>query len=121
MLGGIFDACDGELVSDVAGDADHEEVSEALVEEKFRAEPGVGAGENDGVGDLSLCDFESLIDVLVGVCFESLAESGVTFDNTAECVFGVWVEPGDGFSVGLNGGFGLGFFAGEGDGECDSN
>lgn len=38
VFGGVFDARDGELIRDVAGDTDDEEVAEALVKQDFGAE-----------------------------------------------------------------------------------
>lgn len=116
MFGGIFDAGDGELVSDIPGNSDDEEVAEALIEQDLGAEAGVGAGEDDGVGDLTLCDFEAFIDILVGVCFEALAEPSVAFDNAAESVFGVGVELGNRFGLRLGGCRGFCFVAGQRDG-----
>lgn len=68
------------------------------------------------MGDLTLCDFEAFIDILVGVCFEALAEPGVSFDDASECVFGVGVEFRDRFCLCLGCCGGFRFVAGQRDG-----
>jgi len=107
MLGSVFDAGDGELVDDVAGDSDDEEVAEALVEQDFGAESAICAGDDYGLRSLALGDIESGFDSLVGVVFETLGEPGVAFDDAAEGIFGVGVELfGNDGVAGLGGGFG---------------
>lgn len=59
MLGGVFDAGDAELVDNVAGDTDDEDVSETLIEEDFGADAAIGASHNDRVRNLSFGDFFS--------------------------------------------------------------
>ena len=46
--GGELDAADLRRRDDVAGDADHEQVAEALVEDDLGGHPRVGAAEDDG-------------------------------------------------------------------------
>ena len=52
MLSSIFDAPQLMAVDHVSGYTDHEEVSNACIENDFRNYPGVGAADNDGIGFL---------------------------------------------------------------------
>ena len=48
LRGGKFDAADLRRRDDVAGDADHEQIAEALIEHELRRHARVGTPENDG-------------------------------------------------------------------------
>ena len=48
LFGGELDAADLGWGDDVAGDADDEQIAEALIEDDFDRYPGVGTAENGG-------------------------------------------------------------------------
>ena len=54
MIHGVFDGADLIRGGDVAGHPDHEDITEALIEDDLRRHPGIGAGKHRGQGVLPL-------------------------------------------------------------------
>ena len=53
LLGGEFNAADLGRRDDVAGDANHEQIAEALVEDDFHGHARIGTTQNGGKGLLA--------------------------------------------------------------------
>ncbi len=82
LEGGELDGSELEGGDDVSGDADDEHVSDALVEDDFGGDAGVGASDDDGEGVLVWEELVGAVDVGGLACDESL----VPFDEFLECV-----------------------------------
>lgn len=106
----VFDAGGDVGVGDVAGDADDEEVAEALVEEEFRRHAGVGAAEDDGEGVLGGFEGGAPVAGFVGVLQLTGDEAAVAVFESLE-----GIEGSDGRG-GLVVGGGRGGFVGDGEG-----
>ena len=81
----VFDGPQHRRVDDVAGGADDEHVTEALVEDDLSGDPAVGASEDHRGG--SLCDGEAgpVFDALTGVFRITGDEALVTLFECHPC------------------------------------
>jgi len=82
----ILDAADAGRGDDIAGDTDHKEVAESLIEEYFRRSPRVRAAEDDGGGSLRLDELGAAF-FDREICRERFSggETAVSFDEFIEC------------------------------------
>ena len=80
---GELDRADERWRDDVAGDANDEEVAEALIEDELRGCAGVRATEDDGEGSLSVDELGAA--VMAGVGFREVGdEAGVALAQTLQ-------------------------------------
>lgn len=63
----IFNAGQGDVIHDLPGSPDHKDVSQALIKDNLRWNPGVGTSYNNGKGMLSGDEFAEAIRRLVRV------------------------------------------------------
>src|ERR1051325_3174335 len=85
-LGGELDAADLRGSDDIAGDADHEQVAEPLVEDDLRRDPRIGAAEHDRERLLAVRELGA--PRLAQECLDAAHvghEAEVSFAQTVEC------------------------------------
>ena len=69
MVDRILDAAETDEVGDIAGGADDEEISEAVIENQFGSDAAVRAGEHDDVRLLSRGELTAQRNHVIGVGF----------------------------------------------------
>lgn len=88
VFDGVFDTADSLVGDDVAGDADDEEIADALIEEEFGGNPGIGTTEDDGERVLTFGDFGSTDGGLIGVGERVFDVALVPFNQALESLVG---------------------------------
>lgn len=94
VFDGVFDGADDVVVEDVAGIADDEKITEALVEIELGGDAGVGAGEDDGDRGLALGEFGAARRGLVGAHDLAGSEAAVALDEAGQRFIGAEVDAG---------------------------
>jgi hypothetical protein len=94
VLDCVLDGTEFVALNDVAGYTHNEDFTKALVEEDFRRNTAVAAGQDNGIGMLTEGNFlaDSRVGIFVQVIYLALYETLVTFQKQVEYLSVGWLS-----------------------------